>query len=358
MVAVGDPALVSVTVKGADVLLKAVTSSGSTNAFIWLGGRYTQWTFTVRNNTKDPRLIIVRDLAARSGARAEPRRISGGPEQGGNPATNLPAAPIASGQTVNGTLVGSLPPPPSVQPPSGRAAPSKPAAETASEIGACRSPVALDHFMRMLTARQRDLFGAFLTTPSLATLQLLFLELSAQQRCSLLALLSAPSTSGPSSAGLHTPIASGAGQTDGNPDAMHRGEERASRATCGTSPTDPGSEGIHHGDSPMDADTVFAVTPHVVDGRLLLYYVLENHGEATLLTDVLRLRITDGSGQRVGFAINRATREGYLGRLETGGVEYGLIAADTAEKLLVLEWNLVGFGSGKTHVARAAVQVP
>src|SRR5437667_5978409 len=64
MVAVGDPAIVSVTVKGPDVLLKASTSSGSTNAFIWQSGRYTQWTFTVRQNSKDPRLIIVKDLVA------------------------------------------------------------------------------------------------------------------------------------------------------------------------------------------------------------------------------------------------------------------------------------------------------
>src|SRR5213593_2711907 len=64
MVAVGDPAIVSVTVKGPDVLLKALTSSGSTNAFIWQAGRYTQWTFTVRQKSKDARLIIVKDSAA------------------------------------------------------------------------------------------------------------------------------------------------------------------------------------------------------------------------------------------------------------------------------------------------------
>ena len=61
MVAVGDPAIVSVIVKGPDVLLKALTSSGSTNAFIWQGGRYTQWTLIVRQNSKDARLIIVKD---------------------------------------------------------------------------------------------------------------------------------------------------------------------------------------------------------------------------------------------------------------------------------------------------------
>src|SRR5439155_17263782 len=64
MVAVGDPAIVSVTVKGPDVLLKALSSSGSTNAFIWQAGRYTQWTFTVRQNSKDARLIIVKDSIA------------------------------------------------------------------------------------------------------------------------------------------------------------------------------------------------------------------------------------------------------------------------------------------------------
>src|SRR2546426_7927684 len=64
MVAVGDPAIVHVTVKGPDVLLKALASSGSTNAFIWQGGRYTQWTFTVRQNSRDARLIIVKDSIA------------------------------------------------------------------------------------------------------------------------------------------------------------------------------------------------------------------------------------------------------------------------------------------------------
>src|SRR5207249_6710755 len=74
MVAVGDPAIVSVTVKGPDVLLKALASSGSTNAFIWQGGRYTQWAFTVRQNSKDARLIVVKDLAAtvRDGSAGSP----------------------------------------------------------------------------------------------------------------------------------------------------------------------------------------------------------------------------------------------------------------------------------------------
>src|SRR5438046_2176848 len=61
MVAVGNPPIVSVTVKGPDVLLKALTSSGSTNAFIWQGGRYTQWMLIVRQSSKEARLFIVKD---------------------------------------------------------------------------------------------------------------------------------------------------------------------------------------------------------------------------------------------------------------------------------------------------------
>ena len=107
MVAVGDPGIVSVTVKGADVLLKALTSSGSTNAFIWQDGHYAQWTFTVRQSSQDPRLMIVRDLAASAGARVESRKSSEGTAEGGNPVTNSTAAATVSGHTASGTPAGS-----------------------------------------------------------------------------------------------------------------------------------------------------------------------------------------------------------------------------------------------------------
>src|SRR5947199_5946751 len=86
MVAVGDPAIVNVTVKGPDVLLKALTSSGSTNAFIWQGGRYTQWMFTVRQNGKDSRLIVVKDVVTT--ARDESSRSAEGAGRDGKPATD------------------------------------------------------------------------------------------------------------------------------------------------------------------------------------------------------------------------------------------------------------------------------
>ncbi len=108
----------------------------------------------------------------------------------------------------------------------------------------------------------------------------------------------------------------------------------------------------------MSAGVVFSVTPQVIDGQLFLYYVLENHSEAALLTDTLRLRIFDGSGKRLAFGINRVSRDGYLGRLETDGVEYGVIAVEVPKKILVLEWKLIRFRSGAQQLIRAEVQVP
>jgi hypothetical protein len=67
MVAVGDPTIVSVTVKGPDILLKATASTGTTNAFIWQAGRYTQWILVVRHDSQDPRLIVVKDAIPAGG---------------------------------------------------------------------------------------------------------------------------------------------------------------------------------------------------------------------------------------------------------------------------------------------------
>jgi hypothetical protein len=104
MVAVGDPTIVSVTVKGPDVLLKATASSGTTNAFIWQAGRYTQWILVVRQDSKDAHLIVVKD--ASPVGREEPFRASDRPDpegpkamgaQTGAPLADRPMATDASG---------------------------------------------------------------------------------------------------------------------------------------------------------------------------------------------------------------------------------------------------------------------
>src|SRR2546425_6825300 len=105
MVAVGDPTIVSVTVKGPDVLLKATASSGTTNAFIWQASRYTQWLMVVRQDSRDARLIVVKD--AGPVGREESLRAADRPDPDGSNVTEAQAgAPPADRASVG---VGSHP---------------------------------------------------------------------------------------------------------------------------------------------------------------------------------------------------------------------------------------------------------
>lgn len=270
MVAVGDPAIVSVTVKGPDVLLKASASSGSTNAFIWQASRYTQWTFTIRQNTRDARVIIVRDSAASS--RDESNSKTAGGKKDGK--TAIAAAPARQ--------------------PSGALASHQPATTAEKPTDVCRS-------------------------------------------------LGSSGVAGTPSA----VVARNAAQDSSNTAASCSGS-----APAETQSPPAASKSL------MQAGVVFSVTLHVVDGQLFLYYVLENHSDATLLTDILRLRISDRNGNRLAFRINRSSQDSFVGRLEAKSVEYGLIGIDAAEKVLVLEWKLVALGSGAPQLVWIEVQVP
>lgn len=104
MVAVGDPTIVSVTVKGPDVLLKATASSGTTNAFIWQAGRYTQWILVVRQDSKDAHLIVVKDASPvgreqslRASDRPDPERLKAMEAQAGVPPADRSIATDANG---------------------------------------------------------------------------------------------------------------------------------------------------------------------------------------------------------------------------------------------------------------------
>ena len=357
MVAVGDPAIVSVTVKGPDVLLKALTSSGSTNAFIWQGGRYTQWTFTVRQNSKDARLIIVKDLITT--ARDESGKNAEGTGKDRKTATGLIATAAPSGQPPIGTSTANsatLSAPANQL--SAESAQQQPVTARTSAPDPCGASTTLDHFVKTLSASQRELFSAFLTTPTLERLRALLLELSVTQRCDLLALLSAPASSEQPTTVSPISTAPASAPSAVNGDERNQTQTTTVESCCGSAARDGGFPVAAQPGRPVTAGVVFSVTPQVIDGQLFLYYVLENHSEATLLTDTLRLRIFDGSGNRLTFGVNRASRDGYLGRLETKGVEYGVIAVDAPEKILVLEWKLIRFGSGAQQLVRAEVQVP
>lgn len=358
MVAVGEPAIVSVTVKGPDVLLKALTSSGSTNAFIWQANRYTQWTFTVRQNSKDPRVIIVRDSAANPRDESNSKNAERG-EKEGKTATGPGAAAATSGRPAVGAVAASsVTTPAPAQQPSVASASQQSATAREKTTDICGATLTLDQFMKTLNAQQRELLGAFLAESTLARLQTLLSELSLQQRCSLLALLSGPASSRPPITG--SPGSPGVAATTSAVGAQDPAQASGSTTeNCsGSGPQEARSTAAAHANSLMPAGVLFSVTPQVVDGQLFLYYVLENHGEATLLTDILRLRILDRNGDRVAFRINRASQDGYVGRLEANSTEYGLIGVDAAEKVLVLEWKLVTLGSGAPQLLRMEVQVP
>ena len=237
MVAVGDPTIVSVTVKGPDVLLKATASSGTTNAFIWQASRYTQWLLVVRHDNKDARLIVVKDIgpvggeeSLRASDRPDPDRSKAmGAQMGALPADRSTATDAGGGHPGERRVVSSQP--------------------TAD----------ISHM-----------------TPSVA-----------------------------------------------NPPV----------------------------ESVLDQVTM-TIAPRVIDGQIFFYYTLENHGAVTLLTDILRLRISDRDGHRLAFGINRVSPSGRLGRLQTKDVEYGVIALGSLDSGLVLEWKLVTFGSAAQHYLR------
>ena len=357
MVAVGDPAIVSVIVKGPDVLLKALTSSGSTNAFIWQGGRYTQWTLIVRQNSKDARLIIVKDSipgtsnGASSGDDARQ-------ENGEQVATVQPSAPATSEPPAKGAIAGSAPTALApAQQPSAAPAPEKPTNAKSVTGDACGKPMTLDQFLKALNGQQRELFGMFLTEPTLTRLQALVRELSLQQRCDLLGLVP---ISTPSNQAADFPGSTGAESGQSTTDAQNNGQAPPQAALIRKAPEAQGPPPgkVAQPDSFVPAAVALTVIPEAVDGQLFLYYTLENQSEATLLTDILRLRIFDHHGNRIAFKINRASQGGYLGRLVGDGVEYGVIAIDTSEKMLVLEWKLIKLGSGAQQLMRTEVQVP
>jgi hypothetical protein len=340
MVAVGDPDIVNVTVKGPDVLLKALASTGSTNAFIWQAGRYTQWTFTVRQNTKDARLIIVKDLVAAPGdestnksteRKENNRKTTAEP---GAAATSLPATG-AMGNTSTPAAPAQAP----LDVPS-----QQPIHTQATDSDACGKRLMLDQFVRTLNARQRELFGMFLMEPELPKAQALLRELTVQQRCDLVAFLSDPDHAAASS---RAPPGTGTG-------ASTAGAQPSSR---GTPPAIQKPAKLEY-EPPSRAAVALTVTPEIIDGQLFLYYQLANEGQATLLTDILRLRIFDSKRHRLAFRINRISRDGYVGRLETNGVEYGVIGVDGHEQVIALEWKLITLGSGVEQVVRIEAQVP
>src|SRR5439155_17595086 len=124
-----------------------------------------------------------------------------------------------------------------------------------------------------------------------ARLQALLRELSPQQRCDVLALLSASTPSReavadpPRSAGTPLgPFTTGT-QTTGQAPPQTAPSRQEPEAQV------PPSSETAQPDSPMPAAVALTVIPEIIHGQLYFYYTLGNQSEDTLLTDILRLRI-------------------------------------------------------------------
>lgn len=327
MVAVGDPALVSVTVQGPDVLLRAQAFGGATNGFIWVAGRYTQWRFVV-TDAPASRVIVVREQVP------SPRPV---------------------------TVTSAYRPPQRAHPPASAPAPSSP-----SQAPPEGERNTFERFLRSLSPRQLELFRAFLASPTLARLSALVQALNPAQQQLLLALLAGQVTQGgppgqgtpqgpPPSAGARPPVP--APSAPAVPPAPSPERPPAPQPATPAAPQVPPVAGARVSVHAPEG-VVMVVTPHRVGERLFVSYVLQNRGSTTLLLDSLRLRILDRRGERLAYTITRTSHDGYVGRLGPGSAEAGVITVEGAERAVVLEWTAVEVGTGQEVVLRAEVEVP
>jgi len=88
----------------------------------------------------------------------------------------------------------------------------------------------------------------------------------------------------------------------------------------------------------------------------VLHYTLTNSGQRTVLTDLLRLRITAG-GSEVKFSVARVNPSGYAGRINPGEAESGTITLhqDPGGEV-TLEWRVVEVGSGATYTLTRTIR--
>lgn len=355
MVAVGDTSMVNVTVKGPDVLVKALAFSGKTNAFIWVAGAYTQWVFTVRDSSTDPRVIIVREKVAEAGAQAGtsgkgPVTVTQAyiPPKEQKPAVQTkPAAPSVSSQKPATQAKQAAPP-----------ASSRKSAE--QEGGPGLSP--LDVFVKSLNKEQADRFAAFLKDPNLETLGNLLRVLNDQQRDMLMNMLISQKALIASGGKLTGTENEKQAQPAGKPAGTEK-EKQTQTVEKADQPQKPSSAGVAPVmvagvSTEVPEGVIFSVTPQVVGDRLFINYIFQNGGQQTLLADSLRLKIYDPEGTRLPYVITRTSETGYVGRLIPGGAEAGVISMELKTKRVVLEWTLVVLGTGEQLVVRATVSVP
>jgi hypothetical protein len=91
---------------------------------------------------------------------------------------------------------------------------------------------------------------------------------------------------------------------------------------------------------------------------LLINYAMSNEGQATLLADFTRLRVYDAAGREIAFRVTRGTSGPFLGRLQPGEVETGVLTVAGSHAIVVIDWTLVEVGTGATRLIRVRLAAP
>jgi hypothetical protein len=122
-------------------------------------------------------------------------------------------------------------------------------------------------------------------------------------------------------------------------------------------PTQPRPAPPQHAQAGSGPDWLdWQVTATRTPSGTVVQYTLSNTGQRTVLTDLLRLRVTAG-GSELKFSVARVNPSGYAGRINPGEAESGTITLhqDPGGEV-TLEWRVVEVGSGATYTLTRTIR--
>lgn len=317
-VATGNPSVVQlVDVTGGTVILRPRTGSGATDIVVSVGDVRALFQVRVVSQPRTTHKYVVMSTAPPEMNTQEPARPSAG-DQPRRPATQVVARAPAPQPTPR--------PSPTPQQPQN----SSGAAEW-------------DRFVATLTPAQQALLVGLMRELSLASLLEFLQSLSPQQRDTFLRLARIR--------GLQPQLSqNSAAQQDRQQLQQAANPQHQLARPQGQSVQQPPQAGS--GPEWIDWQITVQRTP----SGTVLQYTLTNGGQRTLLTDLLKLRVTS-DGQPVRFTITRVNPSGYAGRVNPGETEAGTIALQQDRGgALSLEWHVTEVGSGTVYTLVRTIQ--
>lgn len=321
-VATGNPAVVQlVDVTGGTVILRPRSGSGATDIVVSVGDVRALFRVRVASQPRTTHKYVITSTAPPETDTPEPTRPSTG-EQPRRPATQVGARTPA--------------PQPTPRPSPTPQQPQNPSGGTE-----------WDRFVATLTPAQQALLLNLMRDLTLARMFEFLQSLSPQQRDTFLRLVRLrglqpepprESTSRPVPGNEQT--APGRGALDRQSPAAPAGQPVQQPAQAGSGP-----EWID-----------WQLTVQRAPSGTVLHYTLTNGGQRTLLTDLLKLRVTS-DGQPLRFVVTRVNPSGYAGRVNPGETEAGTIALQQDRgSTLTLEWHVTEVGSGTVYTLLRTVQ--